>query len=351
MARKAVHTACGAASIASGAASKACGAASIASGVASKACEAASIASGAASKAVKRVTEAARAGEQFEDGDETLGVYLLAGDGEQVRRFLSLAQAAYLQETTSWPEIVFNQGKNLRCVGSVTSEGVVEIGFRGTIVHGSDGERNLDNWIRVNARVAPVPLNADFGLSVTSAGHDAGIATAVRVHSGFQQAYSLLRPAVLAWLSANGSKASRCVVVGHSLGGALATLCALDLLLRGFAVDLVTFGCPRVGKRVLPLSPSPSPPGSLHAHAQRSPSCTGNRAFSELYAAARRDVPVDARVARLTNRLDPVARVPPHVAHQLWSFSHVGAPTVLSCLVRPGPDTTLQHASDEVASR
>ena len=149
--------------------------------------------------------EAARAGEQFEDGDETLGVYLLAGDGEQVRRFLSLAQAAYLQETTSWPEIVFNQGKNLRCVGSVTSEGVVEIGFRGTIVHGSDGERNLDNWIRVNARVAPVPLNADFGLSVTSAGHDAGIATAVRVHSGFQQAYSLLRPAVLAWLSANGS--------------------------------------------------------------------------------------------------------------------------------------------------
>ena len=130
-ARKAVHTA----------ASTACGAASIASGAA------ASIASSAASKAArsaKRVSEAANSeiSEQFEDaGGDALGARLLAGDGERARRYLSLAQAAYLQEASEWAEIAYDEQKNLRCIGCVTADGVLEIGFRGTIVQGLDGER------------------------------------------------------------------------------------------------------------------------------------------------------------------------------------------------------------------
>lgn len=44
---------------------------------------------------------------------------------------------------------------------------------------------------------------------------------------------------------------ARVLVTGHSLGGALATLCAVDFIrnVPGMAgkMDLYTFGCPRVG--------------------------------------------------------------------------------------------------------
>ena len=71
-----------------------------------------------------------------------------------------------------------------------------------------------------------------------------------KVHEGFDAQYSIVRHQIrerirdLAPLSAE-----RLVCVGHSLGGALATLCALDLRLReaGLRTVCLTYGCPRVG--------------------------------------------------------------------------------------------------------
>lgn len=70
-----------------------------------------------------------------------------------------------------------------------------------------------------------------------------------RVHSGFAQAYCgqppgsnlSLREQVREWLAA--AQPQRVILTGHSLGAALATLCAAD----NPAAELVTFGSPRVG--------------------------------------------------------------------------------------------------------
>ena len=66
----------------------------------------------------------------------------------------------------------------------------------------------------------------------------------VVVHRGFGRTFDEMRGALEAWLSA---PPDRVIATGHSLGGALATLCAVDFP----AAELVTFGAPRVGTDTL----------------------------------------------------------------------------------------------------
>lgn len=74
-----------------------------------------------------------------------------------------------------------------------------------------------------------------------------------RVHGGFWQAYQSVSTQVLELLAESLAAHPRPVyVVGHSLGGALATLCALQLRserpgMEGDALRVYTFGSPRVG--------------------------------------------------------------------------------------------------------
>ncbi len=71
----------------------------------------------------------------------------------------------------------------------------------------------------------------------------------LRVHSGFIDIYrkSEVRAKVKSYVCGCGMQ--RVFVTGHSLGGALAILCALDLAHSGDAgeVSCVVFGAPRVG--------------------------------------------------------------------------------------------------------
>ncbi len=73
----------------------------------------------------------------------------------------------------------------------------------------------------------------------------------IRVHSGFLDIYrkSEVREKVRSCVCSCGMR--RVFVTGHSLGGALAILCALDLSHGGDAGDVscVVFGAPRVGNR------------------------------------------------------------------------------------------------------
>lgn len=80
------------------------------------------------------------------------------------------------------------------------------------------------------------------------------------IHKGFADAYYSLQKGVLEQvrvLCASGSKPRRVLCCGHSLGGALATLCAFDcrvsLDLPDTQVTLVSFGSPRVGNRAFSL--------------------------------------------------------------------------------------------------
>lgn len=64
------------------------------------------------------------------------------------------------------------------------------------------------------------------------------------VHRGYGTTFDELRGPLEPWLAAPDA---RTIATGHSLGGALATLCAADFP----AAELVTFGAPRVGTDAL----------------------------------------------------------------------------------------------------
>lgn len=68
------------------------------------------------------------------------------------------------------------------------------------------------------------------------------------IHKGFAAAYFSVRTEILRYFQR--SSPQKVIVTGHSLGGALATLCAVDLQYNftvQFAIALYTFGAPRVG--------------------------------------------------------------------------------------------------------
>ncbi|MGB3294628.1 MAG: lipase family protein [Phormidesmis sp.] len=70
----------------------------------------------------------------------------------------------------------------------------------------------------------------------------------VKMHSGFARAYLSVRDRIHNHIKS--SDATRYRVTGHSLGGAIATLCAVDLQYNfspKVAVEAYTFGSPRVG--------------------------------------------------------------------------------------------------------
>jgi triacylglycerol lipase len=69
-------------------------------------------------------------------------------------------------------------------------------------------------------------------------------------HIGFQAIYETLRQSLFKVLSQLGPNPLPILVVGHSLGGALATLCALDSEVANLSngtIQAVTFASPRVG--------------------------------------------------------------------------------------------------------
>jgi triacylglycerol lipase len=70
-------------------------------------------------------------------------------------------------------------------------------------------------------------------------------ASGTRVHAGFNRTFQDMKDAIALFLAQNNPRHVHCV--GHSLGGALATLVADWLSNRGYGVDLYTFGSPRVG--------------------------------------------------------------------------------------------------------
>ncbi|MDD5358352.1 MAG: lipase family protein [Candidatus Nanoarchaeia archaeon] len=71
----------------------------------------------------------------------------------------------------------------------------------------------------------------------------------IRVHGGFLLGYiGYARGYVQSWLKDHGN-IKKIVLIGHSLGSALATLCAVDIQynLSGMDIQCITFGSPRVG--------------------------------------------------------------------------------------------------------
>lgn len=63
------------------------------------------------------------------------------------------------------------------------------------------------------------------------------------VHAGFLGRWLEIRPLIFRTFATPGP----ITITGHSLGGAMAVFCAIEMQVRGWDVNLITYGCPRVG--------------------------------------------------------------------------------------------------------
>jgi len=141
----------------------------------------------------------------------------------------------YLRELTT---------ERLRSYVAVQGNNVV-ICFRGTLAKGNALE-TLGNALTDGNILKSSPSFFLNTSALTQAQRNS------RVHLGFNNAYWRLRPNIVAALQPHGGK--QVYVFGHSLGGALASLCALDIRInfgRDFrSVTHIASGAPRVGDRV-----------------------------------------------------------------------------------------------------
>lgn len=71
-----------------------------------------------------------------------------------------------------------------------------------------------------------------------------------KIHNGFYIQYNSIRNNILPFLIKNETY-DNIIVCGHSLGGALATICCLDICdnIYNRNITCITFGCPRIGNQ------------------------------------------------------------------------------------------------------
>jgi triacylglycerol lipase len=83
--------------------------------------------------------------------------------------------------------------------------------------------------------------------------YNEGGSSGALMHSGFVESYMSVRSKVHQYLNAHNGFTPTVIVTGHSLGGAIATLCAVDVQYnfsdKITGIALYSFGAPRVGNR------------------------------------------------------------------------------------------------------
>jgi triacylglycerol lipase len=153
----------------------------------------------------------------------------------------------------------FNQFKFIEAPG-LDQQAIIASDGKRTVVAFRGTENKTDAWVDARKKLVPAPEYQ-------------GLA-----HDGFLEAFRALWPKMKPELDAMRAAGQAVYVTGHSLGGALATLAAAELLRAGKPPDAVyTFGSPRVG----------------------------NKGFADFYDAGLRD-----RTFRYVNKSDVVTRVP-----------------------------------------
>jgi hypothetical protein len=156
-------------------------------------------------------------------------------------RFVRLSQLAYASEADArsflgqhFPEVTAHYISQGVCQCYLLREGDdVVLVFRGT------QPTSVKDWL----------LDAKTNL-VSAQGIHSDIAG--EVHQGFFEGFTGLRPSIQDWLDQHpGYAALRYWISGHSLGGALATLCTawLGTAMGVRAYRTITFGQPRVGSQ------------------------------------------------------------------------------------------------------
>ena len=152
---------------------------------------------------------------------------------------INISQAAYcMSDLEYWScytcsnnflyETKLNKNSELVIFGYDETYNSIFIGFRGS--------SNIQNWIS-DIKIMLIHPYAD---------------NSIAVDKGFYKLYDILKPNLMSIISNLAMKYNTkdLFITGHSLGGALATICAFDMLYHEFQYNvkyLVTFGSPRIG--------------------------------------------------------------------------------------------------------
>ena len=156
-------------------------------------------------------------------------------DKEMALFCLRFAQAAYTKNYAHLDSTDIQEFIDL----NTDTEGFTALTSDRTMIIAFTGSESVKDWIN-NARVLHTPYP-----SVTK-NED------IKVHYGFYTGYLLVRQQIHEEFKSK--QPERVIATGHSLGGALATLCALDIQYNFFPdnpeqVTCYTFGSPKVGNQ------------------------------------------------------------------------------------------------------
>lgn len=134
----------------------------------------------------------------------------------------------HVQVNSNKAIVTYNSQYNLQVYVVEMPDGTPYVSFRGTVA------TSIKDWI--------------LNLNATSPSPYPGCPNC-HVEGGFYKAYNALRPALLKSLAQLGFGPGDTVrITGHSLGAAMATLCAYDFSDSGWNVaSMYTFGQPRTG--------------------------------------------------------------------------------------------------------
>lgn len=166
---------------------------------------------------------------------------LAYGDAPAVGGFTLRGSALLLGETKTFSRKDWQA--DTEGFTSLSEGGDVVVAFRGSESKIFTPEGALTDWVMTDFASARVPYSPAPGSWPNRRW----------VHRGFLHAYELVGPVVVRevqrLLDRSHAAEPRIFVTGHSLGGALAFLCALELAdaFREMPVELYSFGAPRVG--------------------------------------------------------------------------------------------------------
>ena len=197
---------------------------------------------------------------------------------------MALALKAYETEKNPGTEVIDDRVTGVQCFIRRRGETLI-FAFRG-----SDSKKDWQTNLAFRQKAIP------YGQQSSK----------IRVHSGFVDAYKAPQIRLrLQGLILPGVK--RIAICGHSLGAALAVLCAADMQASfpDRQVEVILFGCPRVG----------------------------NRAFRDMYD---RRVP---KTLRVENGNDIVTKIP----LAIMGYRHVGVPLRIGTRRLPGIISFEQH--------
>ena len=181
-----------------------------------------------------------------------------------VAAFLDISRDAGLNETqlkSKYSNLIFIENKETDTQGFITVKSTGELCSgvsKKAVIISFRGSQEKQDWIN------------DFTAWHTVIPYG-NYESDIRVHQGFLTCYKSVRGDILSYISKNRSEIYNIYITGHSLGGALATLCAVDIQFNfpDIKLQVYTSGAPKVGNKAFVRSYNKRVPDTTRTYARQ----------------------------------------------------------------------------------